>query len=130
MARSSRLSVCLAMVMRNSSKIHCARSTSRQRTTPWTAEIGPFSIISPMAWRWASLSLEGWPSRTALDVNSRTLSLPGLRALRILAREHRELLDFHYLIADRQQGLVFTGLPFLDFVERLPAGDDDALGSF
>src|SRR6516162_3300684 len=34
MARSSRLSVCLAIVMRNSSKIHCARSISRQRTTP------------------------------------------------------------------------------------------------
>ena len=33
MARSSRLSVCLAIVMRNSSKIHCARSISRQRTT-------------------------------------------------------------------------------------------------
>src|ERR1700741_4269310 len=30
MARSSRLSVCLAIVMRNSSKIHCARSISRQ----------------------------------------------------------------------------------------------------
>src|SRR5260221_8074977 len=45
MARSSRLSVCLAIVMRNSSKIHCARSISRQRTTPWTAGIGPLSII-------------------------------------------------------------------------------------
>ena len=44
----------------DSSKIHCARSTSRQRTTPWTAEIGPLSIIAK-AWRWASLSLEGWP---------------------------------------------------------------------
>jgi hypothetical protein len=41
--------------------MHCARSTSRQRTTPWTAGIGPFSIISTMAWRWASLSREGWP---------------------------------------------------------------------
>src|SRR5215813_10521808 len=39
MARSSRLSVCLAIVMRNSSKIHCARSISRQRTTPCTAGI-------------------------------------------------------------------------------------------
>ena len=61
MARSSRLSVCLAIVMRNSSKIHCARSISRQRTTPWTAGIGPLSIIRAIAWRWASLSLEGWP---------------------------------------------------------------------
>src|SRR5262245_29442339 len=33
MARSSRLSVCFAIVMRNSSKIHCARSISRQRNT-------------------------------------------------------------------------------------------------
>ena len=30
--------LCLAIVMRNSSKIHCARSISRQRTTTWTAE--------------------------------------------------------------------------------------------
>src|SRR5215468_7346733 len=35
MEPSSRLSVCLATVMRNSSNIHCARSISRQRTTPW-----------------------------------------------------------------------------------------------
>src|SRR6516162_5789142 len=48
MARSSRLSVCLAIVMRNSSKIHCARSISRQRTTPWTAGIGPLSIMPPL----------------------------------------------------------------------------------
>jgi hypothetical protein len=41
MARSSRLSVCLAIAMRNSSKIHCARSISRQCTTPGTAGIGP-----------------------------------------------------------------------------------------
>src|SRR5262249_23237056 len=34
MARSSRLSVCLAIVMRNSSNIHCARSISRQRPAP------------------------------------------------------------------------------------------------
>ena len=45
MARSSRLSVCLAIVMRNSSKIHCVRSISRQRTTPCTAGIGPLSIM-------------------------------------------------------------------------------------
>ena len=76
MARSSRLNVCLAMVMRNSSKIHCARSTSRQRTTPWTAEIGPFSIISPMAWRWASLSLEGWIALSKSPVQARKLRAP------------------------------------------------------
>src|SRR4029079_8596219 len=49
MARISRLSVCLAIAMRNSSKIHCARSISRQRTTPWTAGIGPLSIMPSMA---------------------------------------------------------------------------------
>src|SRR6516165_827365 len=38
-------------VMRNSSKIHCARSISRQRTTPWTAGIGPLSIMPAMARR-------------------------------------------------------------------------------
>src|SRR5713101_1518648 len=38
-ARSSRLNVCLATVMRNSSYIHCERSISRQRTTPWIAGI-------------------------------------------------------------------------------------------
>jgi hypothetical protein len=40
-----------AIVMRNSSKIHCARSISRQRTTPWTAGIGPLSIMPAMARR-------------------------------------------------------------------------------
>ena len=49
----------LAMAMRNSSKIHCARSISRQRTTPCIAGIGPLSIIRATAWRWASLSFEG-----------------------------------------------------------------------
>src|ERR1700674_5201725 len=33
-ARNSRLSVCLLIEMRNSSKTHCARSINRQRTTP------------------------------------------------------------------------------------------------
>src|SRR5262249_39179401 len=51
MPRSSPLSVCLAIVMRNSSKIHCARSISRQRTTPCTAGIGPLSIMPAMACR-------------------------------------------------------------------------------
>jgi hypothetical protein len=31
------LPLCLAIVMRNSLKIHCARSISRQRTTPCSA---------------------------------------------------------------------------------------------
>src|SRR5262249_10645567 len=51
MARSSPRRVCLAIVMRNSSKIHCARSISRQRTTPCTAGIGPLSIMPAMACR-------------------------------------------------------------------------------
>jgi hypothetical protein len=48
MARGSRLNVCFAIVMRNSSKTHCAKSISRQRTTPWTAGIGPLSIMRAM----------------------------------------------------------------------------------
>src|SRR6478609_5946383 len=67
MARSSRLSVCLAIAMRNSSKIHCARSISRQRTTPWTAGIGQLSIMRAMAWRWTSLSLDGCPRRLSVQ---------------------------------------------------------------
>src|SRR5262245_10787760 len=47
MARSSRLSVCLAIVIRNSSNIHCAKSISRQRTTPCTGGIGPVSFTGP-----------------------------------------------------------------------------------
>ena len=42
MARSSRLSVCLAIAMRNSLKIHYARSISRQRITPWLPESATF----------------------------------------------------------------------------------------
>src|SRR5258706_3756302 len=38
-----------------------ARSISRQRTTPWTAGIGPLSIMPAMASRWRSLSLDGLP---------------------------------------------------------------------
>src|SRR6266478_6456957 len=41
--------------------IDCARSISRQRTTPWTAGIGPVSIMPAMASRWRSLSLDGLP---------------------------------------------------------------------
>src|SRR5262249_39132972 len=48
-AGSAGLSVCLAIVMRNPSKTHCAGSISRQRTTPCPAGIGPLSIISAMA---------------------------------------------------------------------------------
>src|SRR6266480_5791848 len=46
MARSSRLRVCLAMPTRNSSQIHWHRSTSRQRTTPSIAAVGPLSITA------------------------------------------------------------------------------------
>ena len=80
-ARSSRLSVCLAMVMRNSSNIHCARSISRQRTTLWIAGIGPFSIIRVIDWRWASLSLEGCPGALPFSspVSYTHLTLPTKR---------------------------------------------------
>src|SRR5216683_1308765 len=61
MARSSRLSVCLAMPTRNSSQIHWHRSTSRQRTTPSIAAVGPLSIAALSAARCASLSFGGWP---------------------------------------------------------------------
>src|SRR4051812_13641052 len=40
MARNSRDSVCLEMVIRNSSQSHAIRSTNRQRTTPWMAGMG------------------------------------------------------------------------------------------
>jgi hypothetical protein len=32
-----------------SSNIHCARSINRQRTTPWTAGIGPLSMPTKVA---------------------------------------------------------------------------------
>src|SRR5262245_40856825 len=65
-----------AIVMRNSSNIHCARSISRQRTTPWTAGIEPLSTMRASARRWPSLSLDGCPG----DLPSRRPSGP--RALR------------------------------------------------
>ena len=33
----------------------------RQRTTPFTAGIGPLSIIPTSAARWISFNSEGWP---------------------------------------------------------------------
>ena len=72
-------------------------------------------------------------TRTALDISSseRALRLAGLRTLRILARRNRELANFQNLIAQQLQVLVlFAALPLLDFVYRLPAGDDHTLGSF
>jgi hypothetical protein len=57
-ARRSRLSVCLAIVMRNSSKIHCARSISRQRTTPpalkpYAADLAASVRVAPL-WKTCS----------------------------------------------------------------------------
>jgi len=50
-------------------------------------------------------------------------------AIRALFR-YRELPNFQNLIAQRLQVLVlFAALPLLDFVHRLPAGDDHTLGS-
>jgi hypothetical protein len=46
----------LLIEMRNSSNTHCARSISRQRTTPCTAGIGPLSTIARNACRRSSLS--------------------------------------------------------------------------
>ena len=62
MRRSSRLSVCSEIATRNSSDSHCARSISRQRTTPWTAGIGPASTTSASAWRWPALRMRARPA--------------------------------------------------------------------
>jgi hypothetical protein len=72
MARSSRLSVCLATLTRNASHSHWHRSTSRQRTTPWAAGTGPLSIMAANAARCASSSFEGWPGA----LRSRSPSAP------------------------------------------------------
>jgi hypothetical protein len=56
---SSRLIVWEAMWTRNSSKTHWHRSTSRQRTTPWTAGIGPPSIIRVSAVRCSGIERAG-----------------------------------------------------------------------
>ena len=61
MARNSRLSVCLLIDRRNSSNSHCAKSTRRQRTTPWAAGIGPASTMTANAWRWTALRIDGLP---------------------------------------------------------------------
>ena len=66
MARSTRLSVCMAIETRNSSNIHCMRSISRQRTTPWIAEIGPFSINLASADRCVSFNIGCWPGALPL----------------------------------------------------------------
>jgi|Tabmets4t2r2_1033128.scaffolds.fasta_scaffold63757_1 hypothetical protein len=61
MARSSRLSVCLATVTLNVSNSHWHRSMIRQRTTPWIAGVGPVSMIFASALRCASVSRGGCP---------------------------------------------------------------------
>ena len=53
--------VCWEMATRNSSKIHWQRSTIRQRTTPWTAGIGPLSRIAASAARCPSFNRGGCP---------------------------------------------------------------------
>jgi hypothetical protein len=52
--------------MRNSSKIHRARSLRRQRTTPWIAGIGPLSTIFAKARRCSSFNLEELPGALPL----------------------------------------------------------------
>src|ERR1700747_252992 len=60
-ARISRLSDCLEMDKPNSSHTHCARSISRQRTTPCAAGIGPASTCAARARRCVSLRIGGLP---------------------------------------------------------------------
>ena len=56
MARSSRLSVCCDTAM-NSSHSHWHKSTTRQRTTPWIAGVGPSSITAASAVRCTSVRM-------------------------------------------------------------------------
>src|SRR5580704_13841854 len=55
--------------------IHWQRSMIRQRITPCTAGIGPFSTIAASAARCSSLSRDGWPGAL------RSISPPGPCAL-------------------------------------------------
>ena len=67
MVRSSRLIVCLAMLIRNASHIHWHRSMIRQRTTPCIAGIGPLSITPIRAAR-DHVIQAGWlAGRLAVD---------------------------------------------------------------
>src|SRR5262245_34085024 len=89
MARSSRLSVCLAIVMRNSSKIHCARSISRQRATPWIAGIGPSSTRRVRKAACMALSLGSAPAEGILMRPSALVETdhPVSQRLRLLVAE-------------------------------------------
>src|SRR4051812_10763573 len=70
MARNSRDSVCLEIVMRNSSQTHAIRSTNRQRTTPWIAGMGPCSMMACDGLQGRAMrigELGGLPGRLAVD---------------------------------------------------------------
>jgi len=69
------------------SNTHCARSMSRQRTTPCAAGIGPASTACAKAWRWAASSSgalpgalplisPGGPSALNASTQSRTVGNP------------------------------------------------------
>lgn len=60
-ALTARPTVVSFSAMPNSAKIPCARSFSRQRTTPCTAGIGPRSTSAAKAWRWSALSFGAGP---------------------------------------------------------------------
>src|SRR3954454_586108 len=66
MARNSRDSVCLEIVMRNSSQSHAIRSTNRQRTTPWIAN-GPLLDDGLQGRAMRIGELGGLPGRLAVD---------------------------------------------------------------
>ncbi len=66
MARTSRPSVSWLTEMRNSSRIHCARSHRRQRTTPSRYGVGPRSIACAKAARCSSFRREGLPEALPL----------------------------------------------------------------
>ena len=60
-ARSSRLTVAMLTETRNASQSHCARSISRQRTTPSRQGWGPASTICASAARWSDVSVGRLP---------------------------------------------------------------------
>jgi hypothetical protein len=51
----------LLIAIPNSVKIHCAKSISRQRTTPSTAGSGPASTIRFSTWRCSGFNSGRWP---------------------------------------------------------------------
>jgi hypothetical protein len=75
MFRSSRLSVCLEISRRNASNSPRARAINRQRTTPWTAGMGPSSTACRNTWRWLSSRMLGGARRLAVQQTIRALGV-------------------------------------------------------